>query len=67
MSDSTRNEPAALWTDEEVAEYLKVAVGTVKKWAKLGLIPVRKAGSLNRFDPTEIREWTQRDRTDPAA
>lgn len=55
------NELAPLWTDEEVAAYLRVEVSTVQKWAKQGRIPVRKAGSLNRFDPKEIEAWTRRE------
>lgn len=54
------NELVPLWTDEDVAAYLRVEVSTVRKWAKQGRIPVRKAGSLNRFDPKEIETWTRR-------
>lgn len=62
MADEKRNEMAPLWTDEDVAAFLQVSVGTVRKWAKEGTIPVRKAGALNRFDRTEIEDWTMRRR-----
>ena len=59
MDNAIEREPMRLWTDEEVARYLRVSVATVQKWAKNGRIPVRKAGSLNRFDPAEIEAWTR--------
>jgi excisionase family DNA binding protein len=59
MADTERNEVESLWTDEQVAAYLQVSVGTVQKWAKQGRIPVRKAGVLNRFDRREIEQWTR--------
>jgi excisionase family DNA binding protein len=59
MADQNSNGIAPLWTDEEAAAYLRVKVSTIQKWAKNGDIPVRKAGSLNRFDPAEIEEWTR--------
>jgi excisionase family DNA binding protein len=59
MNDEDRNEVDSLWTDEDVAAYLRVSVQTVAKWAKMGRIPVRKAGSLNRFDRREIEQWTR--------
>lgn len=60
MTENPRNKLDPLWTDEEVAAYLRVEVSTVRKWAKNGAIPVRKAGSLNRFAPQEVEEWTRR-------
>lgn len=59
MTESSGNTMDALWTDEQVAAYLQVSVGTVQKWAKQGRIPVRKAGVLNRFDRREIEAWTR--------
>lgn len=59
MAEPERNEMESLWTDEQVAAYLQVSVGTVQKWAKQGRIPVRKAGVLNRFDRREIEAWTK--------
>lgn len=59
MTDQNSNATAPLWTDDDVAAYLRVSVQTVQKWAKNGDIPVRKAGSLNRFERAEIEEWTR--------
>lgn len=59
MAEEARNTSNRLWTDEDVAKFLQVSPATVRKWAKLGRIPVRKAGSLNRFDPAEIEQWTR--------
>jgi excisionase family DNA binding protein len=57
MADTERNEVEALWTDEDVASYLRVSVQTVQKWAKMGRLPVLKVGSLNRFDREVIKRW----------
>ncbi len=59
MDDQPATSLDPLWTDEDVAAYLNVAVATVQKWAKTGKIPVRKVGSLNRFDRKEIERWTR--------
>lgn len=59
MPEQNSNAVEPLWDDEDVARYLRVSVQTVQKWAKNGDIPVRKAGSLNRFDRVEIDEWTR--------
>lgn len=59
MADEIRNKVDPLWTEEEVAAYLRVGVATVRKWAKTRKIPIRKAGSLNRFHPEEIDAWTR--------
>jgi PTS system nitrogen regulatory IIA component len=59
MPEQESNQAEPLWTDDDVARYLRVSVQTVQKWAKNGDIPVRKAGSLNRFDRSEIDEWTR--------
>jgi excisionase family DNA binding protein len=57
MNEDTRNETDSLWTDEDVATYLRVSVQTVQKWAKQGRLPVLKVGSLNRFDREVIKRW----------
>lgn len=46
-----------LWTAEETAAYLKVTVGTVNQWAKVGKIPVTKVGTLNRFRKSDLDKW----------
>lgn len=55
MSGERNGEP--LWGYEEAAEYLGVAVSTVKRWAAQRKIPVVKLGQLNRFLPSALRAW----------
>ncbi|MDY0280593.1 MAG: helix-turn-helix domain-containing protein [Salinivirgaceae bacterium] len=46
----------ALWTPEEVAEYLNVELSTVLRMAREGDIPAVKVGRLWRFRGETIRE-----------
>jgi excisionase family DNA binding protein len=57
MNEQAGNTTDRLWTDEDVAEFLQVSPATVRKWAKMGRLPVLKVGSLNRFDREEIKRW----------
>ena len=57
MEPVVRNAAEPLWTAEEVADYLRVSVETVKKWVKLDQIPHGKAGSLARFRKSDIDAW----------
>lgn len=69
MEHQERNELDPLWTEDEVAEYLRVSPATVRKWVKQDRIPFVKAGSLNRFRKSEIAEWSaaHRDEAESAA
>lgn len=54
------NKDSTRWvTADVVADHLQVEESTVKQWAKLGIIPHGKAGSLLRFDLSEIDEWVR--------
>jgi excisionase family DNA binding protein len=48
----------ALWTVEDVAEFLGVAPKTVRKWQLSGVLPfVKLGGKLVRFRSDAIRAW----------
>lgn len=47
----------SLWTVEDVAQYLRVAVQSVYRWVSQEKIPHLKVGGSLRFDPKEIQEW----------
>ena len=53
--------PEALWTPQQVAEYLKVSRSWVYQKAEAGLIPVIRlpGSSLLRFEPEAIRAFAQ--------
>lgn len=48
-----------MWTEEDVAAYLRVEVSTVRTWVKRKGLPTVKAGSLNRFRKEDIDRWTE--------
>jgi excisionase family DNA binding protein len=41
-------------TSEEVANYLRVSIKTLRNWTSNGQIPFHKIGKLNRFRKDEI-------------
>ncbi len=49
-------------TYEEVAEYLSVAVGTVRNWVSARKIPYSKRGGMVRFKRGEIDAWLAKTR-----
>jgi len=45
-----------LWTPREVAEYLRVSVDTVHRYAQTGRLPTKlKVGPQRRFDPEVVK------------
>ncbi|MBK8131048.1 MAG: helix-turn-helix domain-containing protein [bacterium] len=48
----------SLWTVDDVAAYLRVAVQSVYRWASQNKIPCRKVGGSLRFEPEEVKDWT---------
>ncbi|SDJ00515.1 DNA binding domain-containing protein, excisionase family [Actinokineospora alba] len=51
-----------LWTIEDVADYLRVPVETVRAWRKNGSgPPARKLGKHLRYDPAAVRRWATAD------
>lgn len=54
-----------LLTAPELAERLRVAVGTVYNWAYRGQIPSQKVGTRLMFSPRTLRRWLrERERND---
>ena len=49
-------------TYEEVAEYLSVAVGTVRNWVSARKIPFSKRGGMVRFKRDEVDAWLEKKR-----
>ena len=49
--------PEKLMTLEEVAEYLRLSVHTIYKFAQKGKIPALKAGKKWRFRKEDIDRW----------
>lgn len=49
----------ALWRVEEAAEYLGIRPKTLYEWVRLDRVPYRKIGFNVRFDPDELRCWTE--------
>jgi excisionase family DNA binding protein len=53
-------------TDRELADYLGVAVATIRTWASRGQIPsVRLAHRTTRYDRAEIDAWAAARRKGP--
>lgn len=59
MSGSGVNSIDPLWTEKEVAKYLRVEVSTVRTWVKRKGLPAVKVGSLNRFRQEDIDAWIE--------
>jgi len=54
--DAARLEPA--WTIDDVAEYLRVPVETLRTWRKKRTgPPARRCGKHLRYDPDAVRAW----------
>lgn len=55
-SDTGRVMPCEMWTEQDVARYLKCSVHKLRndRWAGVGL-PYHKYGRLIRYDPNEVR------------
>jgi excisionase family DNA binding protein len=54
MSDSTKLDNA-----RELAYFLNTSVGAIRKWTKLGSIPVVKCGRSCRYDRTAVLKALQ--------
>ena len=44
----------------EVATYLGLSTGAIRKWVRLGTIPFRKINGAIRFDIEAIDQWVER-------
>jgi excisionase family DNA binding protein len=54
----TSSTAEAVWTVQDVAEYLRVPVETVYQWRKRHYgPPASKVGRHLRYDPTIVRTW----------
>jgi len=49
-----------LLQSRDVANRLKVATSTVRRWAAEGLIPYQWAGTYRIFDPIEVHRFAKR-------
>ncbi|MEK7288360.1 MAG: helix-turn-helix domain-containing protein [Elusimicrobiota bacterium] len=55
--------PTSLLTVEEVAERLKLAPFTVRKWVRLGRLPALRLGDRSiRFMPEAVERWVREQR-----
>lgn len=48
-----------LMNTAEVAEWLNMAPGTIRKWVHFGFIPHVKLGRAVRFSRKDIEQWLQ--------
>jgi excisionase family DNA binding protein len=54
-----------LWTEQETAEYLQVAVGTLRRWRAEGSgPPALRAGRTVRYRRADVDAWLQRQADD---
>ena len=51
---------------KEVSEYLQVETTTLYHWSKQGKIPAMKVGALWRFRQSDIDEWLEQQKIEPA-
>lgn len=58
--------PQPLWSTEQLAEYLGIAVPTVHSLRRRGdAPPAYRVGKVLRFDPAEVTAWLHERREDP--
>lgn len=59
-----------LWTIEDVADFIRVPVATIRKWRHrghpLGRLGVR-LGKRVIWDPEDVRSWWEKTKSDSAA
>jgi excisionase family DNA binding protein len=52
-----------LWTEQQTADYLQVAVGTLRRWRAEGTGPPSlRAGRTVRYRKTDVDAWLQEER-----
>jgi excisionase family DNA binding protein len=52
-----------LWTEQQTADYLQVAVGTLRRWRAEGTgPPALRAGRTVRYRKADVDAWLQRER-----
>ena len=57
----------ALWTVQDLSEYLRIPVQTIYQWRTRGYGPPgHRMGKHVRFFPDEVREWARQMRGDAA-
>lgn len=53
----------ALWGSTEVAEYLRVPIGTLNQWAYRSIGPAfLKIGKHRRYEPQTVEAWARSQR-----
>jgi excisionase family DNA binding protein len=58
-SSNAAQEPAELWTADDVARYLKSSRSWVYQQAEAGRLPYLKVIGLLRFEPAAVRAFVQ--------
>jgi excisionase family DNA binding protein len=49
-----------LWTEQQTADYLNVAVGTLRRWRAEGTGPrALRAGRTVRYRKSDVDEWLE--------
>jgi excisionase family DNA binding protein len=52
-----------LWTEQETADYLQVAVGTLRRWRTEGTgPPALRVGRTIRYRRSDVDRWLERER-----
>ena len=61
MADTPRSPRSSPWfTPAEAAEYLGVAVGTLRNWTSARYVPFARRGRVVRYRREELDEWLAR-------
>lgn len=50
----------SLWTIDDLAEFTKISIRTLKLYTITGRLPSIKIGRHRRYIPDEIRKWLKR-------
>ena len=53
----------ALWTSNQAAAHLAIALQTLRQWTARNKIPHYKLGKMVRYDPKKISVWLSRQET----
>lgn len=57
---------APLWTEKDVAAFIRMDVGTIRRWRMLRTgPPYTKCGRSVRYNPEDVRTWVLSNRVTP--
>ncbi|QDU98769.1 helix-turn-helix domain-containing protein [Lignipirellula cremea] len=58
MSNSSQHDPASPWLKpDEAAEYLGIALGTLRNWTSAKFVPFSKRGGIVRYHRNQLDQW----------